>query len=148
MTGSRIALRAPLGMTGLVIPSERSESRDLHLPPAAVRHTRRKDDTPHLRSNATLLPMRTFYVYILANRSRGLYIGVTNDMARRLAQHRVATTGYSATYRCARLVFVETAPDARTAIAREKQLKNWRREKKLALIQAINPAWDDLSADP
>ena len=89
--------------------------------------------------------MRTFFVYMLANRSRGLYVGVTNDMARRLAQHRVATAGFSARYRCARLVFVETAPDARTAIAREKQLKNWRREKKIALIQAVNPAWDDLS---
>src|SRR5215210_7804838 len=89
--------------------------------------------------------MRTFFVYILASRSRTLYVGVTNDMARRLAQHRMATTGFSARYRCARLVFVESAPDARTAIAREKQLKNWRREKKLALIQAMNPGWDDLS---
>ena len=131
-----------------VIPSERSESRDLHLPPATIRHPRLKNDTRRLRSNATLFPMRTFYVYILSNRSRGLYIGVTNDMARRLAQHRGATTGFSARYRCTRLVFVETAPDARTAIAREKQLKNWRREKKLALIQAMNPAWDDPSADP
>ena len=92
--------------------------------------------------------MHTFFVYILANRSRGLYVGVTNDIARRLAQHRSATSGFSARYRCARLVFVETAADARTAIAREKQIKNWRREKKLALIQAKNPAWDDLSAYP
>ena len=89
--------------------------------------------------------MRTFFVYILANRSRGLYIGVTNDLARRLAQHRAAELGFSARYRCNRLVFVETAPDATTAIAREKQLKNWRREKKIALIQSMNPAWDDLS---
>ncbi|HKP15436.1 MAG TPA: GIY-YIG nuclease family protein [Gemmatimonadaceae bacterium] len=92
--------------------------------------------------------MRTFYVYILANRSRGLYIGVTNDIARRVAQHRSATSSFAARYRCARLVLVETAPDARAAIAREKQLKNWRRDKKIALIQATNPAWDDLSADP
>jgi len=91
--------------------------------------------------------MRTFFVYILANRSRGLYIGVTNDIVRRLAQHRSDTTSFSARYRCARLVFFETAPDARSAIAREKQLKNWRREKKVALIRAMNPAWDDLSAD-
>src|SRR5829696_4465608 len=89
--------------------------------------------------------MRTFYVYILASRSRTLYIGVTNDLARRLAQHRAATTGFSVRYRCVRLVLVETAPDARTAIAREKQLKKWRREKKLALIQAMSPGWDDLS---
>jgi putative endonuclease len=89
--------------------------------------------------------MRTYFVYILASRTRTLYIGVTNDIARRLQQHRAATTGFTARYRCTRLVFVEAAPDARTAIAREKQLKHWRREKKIALIQAMNPGWDDLS---
>ena len=92
--------------------------------------------------------MRTFYVYILASRSRTLYVGVTNDIVKRLAQHRTGTSTFSARYRCVRLVFVETAPDARTAIAREKQLKQWRRDKKVALIEARNPAWDDLSADP
>jgi putative endonuclease len=97
--------------------------------------------------------MRTFYVYILASRSRTLYVGVTNDITRRLAEHRAAIEGFSARYRCVRLVLLETAPDARTAIAREKQLKKWRREKKLALITATNPAWDDLApgaggADP
>jgi len=91
--------------------------------------------------------MRNFFVYILANRSRGLYVGVTNDIVRRLAQHRSVMTGHSARYRCARLVFVESTSDAAAAIAREKQLKNWRREKKLALIQAMNPGWDDLSPD-
>ena len=92
--------------------------------------------------------MLTFYVYILASRSRTLYVGVTNDLPRRLAQHRAATSEFSARYRCVRLVFVETAPDARAAITREKQLKRWRREKKIALIQRLNPGWDDLSADP
>jgi len=97
--------------------------------------------------------MRTFYVYILASRSRTIYVGVTNDIAKRLAEHRGATHGFSARYRCVRLVLVEMASDARTAIAREKQLKSWRREKKVALIQATNPGWDDLSegvqgADP
>ena len=92
--------------------------------------------------------MRSFYVYILASRSRTSYVGVTNDIARRLAQHRLAPNGFSKRYQCTRLVFVEAAPDAKAAIAREKQIKNWRREKKLALVQATNPAWDDLSADP
>ena len=92
--------------------------------------------------------MCTFYVYILASRSRTLYVGVTNDLPRRLAQHRAGANEFSARYRCARLVFVETARDARAAIAREKQIKRWRREKKIALIQALNPAWEDLSADP
>ena len=72
---------------------------------------------------------------------------MTNDIIRRLAQHRSAATGHTAHYRCARLVFVEMASDAMAAIAREKQLKNWRREKKVALIEATNPAWDDLSPD-
>ena len=94
----------------------------------------------------SLASVRTFFVYILANRSRGLYIGVTNDLTRRLAQHRNgAGGGHSVRYRCARLVFIESVTDVRAAIAREKQLKNWRREKKVALIQAMNPAWDDLS---
>jgi len=97
--------------------------------------------------------MRTVFVYILASRSRTLYIGVTNDIVRRLAQHRASTTGFVARYGCVRLVLVETATDARSAIAREKQVKNWRRAKKIALIEAMNPAWDDLSeaigsADP
>ena len=92
--------------------------------------------------------MRTFHVYILASRSRTLYIGVTNDIVKRLAQHRTGTDAFSSRYRCVRLVFVESASDARTAIAREKQLKRWRRDKKIALIEALNPAWDDLSAYP
>ena len=111
------------------------------------------NDARRIRNNVTLSSMRTFYVYILASRSRTLYIGVTNDIARRLAEHRGATASFTAQYRCVRLVFVEAAPNARTAIAREKQLKRWRREKKVALIQAMNPGWDDLSegvrgADP
>jgi putative endonuclease len=61
--------------------------------------------------------MRTFYVYILASRSRTLNIGVTNDISRRLAKHRLANDGFSARYRCSRLVLLEMAPDARSAIA-------------------------------
>jgi len=89
--------------------------------------------------------MSSYFVYILANRSRGLYISVTNDLQRRLAEHRAGSEGFSARYRCYRLVFVETTADVRSAIAREKQLKSWRREKKVALIQAKNPAWNELS---
>jgi putative endonuclease len=90
--------------------------------------------------------MRQFFVYIIANRSRGLYVGVTNDMARRLAQHRAGTVSHSARYRCVRLDFVESVADARAAIAREKQLKGWRRDKKLALIRSTNPTWKDLAS--
>jgi putative endonuclease len=89
--------------------------------------------------------MRTYYVYILASRSRSLYIGVTNNLVRRLRTHRDGQVHTTAKYRIVRLVYVETTGDVRAAIAREKQLKGWLRKKKLALISAANPAWDDLS---
>ncbi len=90
--------------------------------------------------------MRTYYVYILASRSRVLYIGVTNDLARRLAEHRSGSTpGFTSKYNVTRLVCVEDFLDPGTAIAREKQIKNWRREKKVALIEAANPGWRDLA---
>ena len=89
--------------------------------------------------------MRTYYVYILASRSRSLYIGVTNDMARRLWMHRDGQVHTTAKYRIVRLVYVETTDDVRAAIAREKQLKGWVRRKRLTLISAANPTWDDLA---
>jgi len=89
-----------------------------------------------------------YAVYILASRSRVLYIGVTNDLARRVAEHRQGLVeGFSKKYGVDRLVFYEQTPDIRSAIAREKQLKSWRREKKIALIEASNPTWRDLSED-
>jgi putative endonuclease len=90
--------------------------------------------------------MRAYYVYILASRSRTLYVGVTNDLVRRLFQHRDATnSGFTRRYRINRLVYFETTPNVRSAIAREKQIKGWRREKKLALVNTANPTWSDLS---
>jgi len=91
--------------------------------------------------------MRTYYVYILASRSRSLYIGVTNNLVRRLRQHRDGQVLTTAKYRTVRLVFVETTDDVVAAIAREKQLKGWLRKKKLAFIQAANPGWDDLAPE-
>jgi putative endonuclease len=91
---------------------------------------------------------RPFYVYLLASRSRVLYIGMTNDLERRVREHRLGEIeGFTKKYRVHRLVFFETFHDARTAIAREKQLKGWRREKKVALIEAENPTWEDLAAE-
>jgi putative endonuclease len=89
--------------------------------------------------------MRTYYVYVLASRSRSLYIGVTNNLLRRLLMHREGRVHTTAKYRIARLVHVETTSDVRAAIAREKQLKGWRRQRKLDLISAANPAWEDLA---
>ena len=89
---------------------------------------------------------RTYYVYILSNRSRTLYVGVTNDLIRRLWEHR-SGIGSKFTHRYAinRLVHVEAASRPLDAIAREKQIKRWSRHKKVALIEASNPQWLDLA---
>ena len=89
---------------------------------------------------------RRFFVYILANRSRTLYVGVTNDVARRVAQHRAGVgSRFARRYAIYRLVFVETATRARDAIDREKQIKRWSRSKRVALIEEHNPDWTDLA---
>jgi putative endonuclease len=89
---------------------------------------------------------REFFVYVMASRSGVLYIGVTGDLERRVAEHKAKVIpGFTSQYNVNRLVYVETYPDATSAIAREKQLKTWRREKKVGLITAQNPEWRDLS---
>lgn len=89
---------------------------------------------------------KTYYVYILASKTRVLYIGMTNDLERRTAEHKQKLVpGFTAKYNVNRLVHFETTSDVRSAIAREKQLKGWLRSKKLALIGAENPHWRDLS---
>ncbi|HEU4565979.1 MAG TPA: GIY-YIG nuclease family protein [Gemmatimonadaceae bacterium] len=87
---------------------------------------------------------RFYYVYILASRSRKLYVGVTNDLARRIEEHRSGKSAHTARYRITRLVHVEATSDIRAAISREKQIKAWRRDKKLELIHMANPGWLDL----
>ena len=90
--------------------------------------------------------MRAYYVYILASRRNGtLYIGVTNDLARRIGQHKAgAVPGFTKRYGVATLVYYETYEDVGEAIAREKQLKGWNRAWKLKLIEAGNPDWVEL----
>ena len=90
-----------------------------------------------------------FWVYIVTNdHDRVLYIGVTNDLARRISEHRAGETpGFTADYRCRKLLYYEHTTDARTAIEREKQLKRWSREKKVKLIATMNPRWVDLGHD-
>ncbi|WP_460762923.1 GIY-YIG nuclease family protein [Lysobacter fragariae] len=91
---------------------------------------------------------RTYYVYLLASRSRALYSGVTSDLMRRVFEHRQhLVPGHTALYRIDRLVHFEATDDVHTAIAREKQLKGWRRDKKIALIESGNPKWVDLAAE-
>ncbi len=90
---------------------------------------------------------RTFYVYILASESRELYVGITNNLVRRIVEHREGQDPYRYAFRHAttRLVHVEAAGEARDAIRREKQLKGWTRRRKLALIERANPGWEDLA---
>ena len=88
------------------------------------------------------------YVYIATNKSRTLYIGVTNNLERRMWEHKQKEgSKFAAKYNITRLAYYETFDDIRDAIAREKQLKRWRREKKVWLIERENPNWEDLSAD-
>ena len=92
--------------------------------------------------------MKTYYVYIVASASRVLYTGVTNNIERRIEEHRARRLpGFSARYNARELVYVEVFGDIRAAIAREKQIKGWLRTKKIALIESANPHWRDLSAD-
>ncbi|WP_420237856.1 GIY-YIG nuclease family protein [Telmatobacter bradus] len=90
---------------------------------------------------------RVYCVYIMASRSRTLYIGVTGNLQKRVFEHkwREHEESFSARYHCDRLVWFERHNDVSAAIAREKQLKGWRRAKKIALIEASNAVWIDLS---
>jgi putative endonuclease len=91
--------------------------------------------------------MRTFHVYILASRSRVLYVGVTNDLARRVNEHkRGSVPGFTTRYRVTRLVYFEEFADVRDAIVREKEIKGWTRSRKIRLIENRNPTWEDLSS--
>jgi putative endonuclease len=92
--------------------------------------------------------MRSYYVYILASHSRVLYVGVTNDLRRRMAEHRSgAVPGFTRRYRITMLVHFEATANVTGAIAREKQLKRWPRGRKIRLIEAANREWRDLSVD-
>ncbi len=91
---------------------------------------------------------RTYYVYILSNMHRTLYTGVTNDLARRVYEHKHRLVpGFTSRYGVDRLVYFESTSDIGAAIEREKQIKGWLRPQKLALIESADPEWRDLSAD-
>ncbi|MBR9980707.1 MAG: GIY-YIG nuclease family protein [Desulfatitalea sp.] len=92
--------------------------------------------------------MKTYYVYIMSNRSRTLYTGVTSDLRRRVYEHRnKLVPGFTRRYNIDRLVWFDQTNDVHAAIAMEKRIKGWRREKKVVLIEAKNPGWVDLSGD-
>jgi putative endonuclease len=89
-----------------------------------------------------------YYVYIIASRSRNIYIGVTNHLRRRITEHRERKAdSFTAKYRIHRLVYYERFQYINNAIAREKYLKHLTREEKVVLIESTNPTWEDLVAE-
>lgn len=92
--------------------------------------------------------MKNYYVYIMASISGTLYIGVTSNIKKRVYEHKNhLIPGFTDKYSIDRLLYFETIGDASSAIKREKQIKTWRREKKINLIDSLNPQWNDLSGD-
>jgi putative endonuclease len=88
---------------------------------------------------------KTYYVYIMTNKSGTLYTGVTNDLKRRVLEHKEhLVPGFTKRYNITRLVYYEETNDVHSALAREKQIKGWLRRKKVELIESVNPQWRDL----
>ena len=92
---------------------------------------------------------KQYYIYILTNKSNKVfYIGITNNFARRVYEHKnKLVEGFTKKYNLAKLVYYEITTDVKSAIEREKQLKNWHRDWKINLIHQMNPEWQDLSRD-
>jgi putative endonuclease len=89
-----------------------------------------------------------YYIYIMTNIARTLYTGVTNDLEKRVYVHKMKLVpGFTTRYNLTTLVYFESGEDINAAIYREKQIKGWRRNKKIALIESLNPEWKDLSEE-
>ncbi len=94
------------------------------------------------------LEERQYFVYIMANRSRNIYTGMTNSLLRRVAEHKSGKVdGFTKRYRIHRLVYYESFRYVGNAIHREKEIKGWDRTRRVALIESVNPTWEDLAAD-
>ncbi|RJP59456.1 MAG: GIY-YIG nuclease family protein [Ignavibacteriales bacterium] len=92
--------------------------------------------------------LKQYYLYIMTNKSRTLYTGVTNDLNRRVYEHKQKLIkGFTSKYNITKLVYYEEYNDINDAIRREKQIKGWSRKKKIELIESINPEWKDLSEE-
>lgn len=91
---------------------------------------------------------KQYFVYILSSRNKALYIGMTNNLERRVWQHKNGQgSSHTKKYNINQLVYFEATSDVKSAISREKVLKGWKRDKKLELIRDFNPDWKDLSSD-
>jgi putative endonuclease len=94
------------------------------------------------------MAMAEYYVYIMANKSRMLYVGVTNNLERRVSEHKMKLLpGFTKRFNLTQLVCCESTNNVVAAIEREKEIKGWVRRKKTALIHALNPEWKDLSEE-
>jgi len=92
--------------------------------------------------------MREYSVYIMSNASKTLYVGMTNNLIRRVAEHKAGKIpGFTRKYNIQKLVYFESDSNVNEVIYREKVIKKWRRKKKIALIESINPDWKDLSLE-
>ena len=92
--------------------------------------------------------MKIIYVYIIGSKSGVLYVGITSDIKKRVYEHKNhLNPGFTDKYNVDRLLYVETIKEPASAINREKQIKKWRREKKVMLIDSLNPGWNDLNED-
>ena len=92
--------------------------------------------------------MNQYYIYIMTNNSKTLYTGVTNNLNRRVYEHKnKLIRGFTFKYNITKLVYFEIFNDINQAIAREKQIKGWLRSKKINLIESVNPEWNDLSQE-
>jgi putative endonuclease len=91
---------------------------------------------------------KEYYIYIMTNKSKTLYIGVTSNLLRRVHEHKEKLIeGFTSKYNIHILVYYESTSNVHAALAREKQLKGWLRAKKIALIESLNPEWKDLSEE-
>ncbi len=91
---------------------------------------------------------KIYFVYIMTNRSKTLYTGMTNNLIRRVREHKLGIgSQFTSKYKVDRLVYFERFEDVHNAIEREKEIKNWHRIRKIALIVLVNPAWRDLSLE-
>jgi putative endonuclease len=123
-----------LGMTDLVL-----HNGDVH--PSQTR-------LPRYGSVTIMRPEKTYFVYIMTNRSKTLYTGVTDSLIRRVREHKLGIgSKFTSKYKLDRLAYFERFQDVHNAIEREKQIKGWLRIKKIALIVSVNPAWSDLSLE-
>jgi len=92
--------------------------------------------------------LRVYYVYVLASDTGTLYVGVTNDLERRVSEHKLGLAkGFTKKYKVSRLLYYEEFSNIYEAIEREKEIKRWRRDKKIALVEEGNPGWIDLAKD-